>query len=350
MAHIRLKCAGIHGQQLRLGIHCLKNQLPLSDNVVRHDEHILSGQPHLPHLHRCGNHDICLSRADIECEQRVFLVDYSLNGVLLIRIEFDFFAHLREGQIGAVIALYAESAEYFVVALLNIPAPVLVFPKPFSEQFENLVPLFENQNRLFLCIAANLAHVEHRLKDIQRIVLRYPVFKINPREAAVIPLIRDEPIARIRFIVDKIVILPSFGLPDFIPVYQIKNKLIDYSPVHPRDSGGRFYIFIFNSMFNRAYSFSPRLFVFVDLCLFQLSRLCIELNPMVEGELLQILLRESVYHLRQRHFAVDAAIFCFAAYRRVAYTQSVIISVEQLIYHALMDFFCSSLLSCVWAR
>ncbi len=58
-----------------------------------------------------------------------FLVDYSLNGVLLIRIEFDFFAHLRERQIGAVIVLYAESAEYFVVALLNIPAPVLVFPK-----------------------------------------------------------------------------------------------------------------------------------------------------------------------------------------------------------------------------
>ena len=67
-----------------MGIEVAEDLLPLSHDVVRHDEHVLPRDAAPAHLHGSSNHDVGLAGAHIEGKQCIGLCKDPLHGILLV--------------------------------------------------------------------------------------------------------------------------------------------------------------------------------------------------------------------------------------------------------------------------
>ena len=86
-----------------MGIEVAEDLLPLSHDVVRHDEHVLPRDAAPAHLHGGSNHDVGLAGAYIEGKQRIGLCKDSLHGILLVGEKGHIRRKFGQFELGAIV-------------------------------------------------------------------------------------------------------------------------------------------------------------------------------------------------------------------------------------------------------
>ena len=77
------------GQNVGAGVELHEVFRPLPDQMVRHDQHGLLGEPHPAHFHDAGDHRERLASADDVIQQGRARLDHAPHGIGLVRPQRD---------------------------------------------------------------------------------------------------------------------------------------------------------------------------------------------------------------------------------------------------------------------